>query len=277
MEQELSIAFIGGGNMAAALAAGLVDRVCPAGNIHVIDINQTGHAAWQAKGMTTATQGSAGLAACRVWVYAVKPQNMREVVASTRVWLRPDTLVISIAAGIAADTLGDWLGEPSAPWQKLIRCMPNTPALVGAGVTGLAALSAVDAQDRALATRLLEAVGEVVWLADDAALDAVTALSGSGPAYVFLFLEALIAGGQALGLDAQQARKLALGTLAGATALAARSDEPPAVLRERVTSKGGTTAAALEVFGAAGFSAIVEHAMQAAAQRSQALAKEFGQ
>jgi pyrroline-5-carboxylate reductase len=277
MKHELFIAFIGGGNMAAALAAGLAGQVCPAGNIHVIDINQDAHAAWQARGMTTATQASTALAACRVWIYAVKPQNMREVVASTRAWLRPDTLVISIAAGIASDTLSEWLGDASAPWQRLIRCMPNTPALVGAGVTGLTALPAVDANDRELARRLLEAVGEVVWVADDAALDAVTALSGNGPAYVFLFLEAMIAGVLALGLDAQQARKLALGTLAGATKLAAQSDESPTVLRERVTSKGGTTAAALDVFAASGFSDMVERAMQAAAQRSRELAKEFGQ
>jgi pyrroline-5-carboxylate reductase len=119
-------------------------------------------------------------------------------------------------------------------------------------------------------------VGEVVWVADDAALDGVTALSGSGPAYVFLFLEALVAGGQKVGLTAEQAKQLALGTLAGATRLAAESSEPLATLRERVTSKGGTTAAALNAFGAAGFAAIVEDAMAAAARRSRELAEEFG-
>ena len=276
MENQLSIAFIGGGNMAAALASGLAGKVCPAGNIHVIDINAEGHAAWQARGMTTATAGDETLARARVWIYAVKPQNMRDVVASTRQWLSADTLVISVAAGLRADTLAEWLGTPGAPWRRLVRCMPNTPALVGAGMTGLAALDGVDAADRELAARMLGSVGEVAWVADDAALDAVTALSGSGPAYVFLFLEALIEAGQSLGLSAEQARQLALGTFAGATKLAAESDDGPGVLRERVTSKGGTTAAALGVFNDADFRGLVGRALEAAARRSRELAQEFG-
>jgi pyrroline-5-carboxylate reductase len=155
--------------------------------------------------------------------------------------------------------------------------MPNTPALVGAGITGLAALPGVDAKDRALATRLLSSVGQVVWVEDDTALDAVTAVSGSGPAYVFLFLESLIAGAQKVGLSVEQARQLALATLAGATRLAESSAETPAVLRERVTSKGGTTAAALQVFEDAGFKTMVEQAVLAAARRSRELGEEFGQ
>jgi len=276
MKNELSIAFIGGGNMAAALASGLAGKVCPAGNIHVIDINQDGHAAWQARGMTTATAPDEALARCRVWVFAVKPQNMKDVVASTRQWLQDDTLVVSVAAGIRADTLAGWLGSPDAPFKRLVRCMPNTPALVGAGITGLAALDGVSEADRELAATLLASVGQVVWVADDAALDGVTALSGSGPAYVFLFLEALVAGGLKVGLTEAQAKQLALGTLAGATKLASESTEPLAVLRERVTSKGGTTAAALAAFGDAGLTGIVEDAMAAAARRSRELAEEFG-
>lgn len=276
MKNELSIAFIGGGNMAAALASGLAGKVCPAGNIHVIDINEDSHAAWQARGMTTATAPDEALARCRVWVFAVKPQNMKDVVASTRQWLQDDTLVVSVAAGIRADTLAGWLGSPETPFKRLVRCMPNTPALVGAGITGLAALDGVDASDRELAAQLLASVGQVVWVADEAALDAVTALSGSGPAYVFLFLEALVSGGMKVGLTEAQAKQLALGTLAGATQLAAQSSEPLSVLRERVTSKGGTTAAALAAFGAAGFTGIVEDAMAAAARRSGELAEEFG-
>ncbi|MGE8685928.1 MAG: pyrroline-5-carboxylate reductase [Achromobacter sp.] len=276
MKNELSIAFIGGGNMAAALASGLAGKVCAAGNIHVIDINQDAHAAWKTRGMTTATAPDEALARCRVWVFAVKPQNMKDVVASTRQWLREDTLVVSVAAGIRADTLAAWLGTPEAPFNRLVRCMPNTPALVGAGMTGLAALDGVGEADRELAARLLSSVGSVVWVDGDAALDGVTALSGSGPAYVFLFLEALVAGGQKVGLTAEQAKQLALGTLAGATRLAAESSEPLSTLRERVTSKGGTTAAALDSFGAAGFAGIVEEAMAAAARRSRELAEEFG-
>lgn len=276
MKNELSIAFIGGGNMAAALAAGLAGKVCPAGNIHVIDINEDSHATWQARGMTTAVAPSEALARCRVWVFAVKPQNMKDVVASTRQWLQDDTLVVSVAAGIRADTLAGWLGSPEAPFKRLVRCMPNTPALVGAGISGLAALDGVSQLDRELAAQLLASVGQVVWVADDAALDGVTALSGSGPAYVFLFLEALVSGGMKVGLTEAQAKQLALGTLAGATKLAAESTEPLSVLRERVTSKGGTTAAALAAFGTAGFPAIVEEAMAAAARRSGELAEEFG-
>jgi len=277
MKNELSIAFIGGGNMAAALASGLAGKVCPAESIHVIDINKDSHAAWQARGMTTAVAPDDALARCRVWVFAVKPQNMKDVVASARQWLQDDTLVVSVAAGIRADTLAGWLGTSDAPFKRLVRCMPNTPALVGAGVTGLAALDGVSEADRALAASLLESVGQVVWVADDAALDGVTALSGSGPAYVFLFLEALVAGGVKVGLTEAQSKQLALGTLAGATKLAAESSDPLSVLRERVTSKGGTTAAALAAFNAAGFAGIVEEAMAAAARRSRELAEEFGQ
>jgi len=276
MDTQLSIAFIGGGNMATALASGLAGKTCPAGNLHAIDPTPAVQDAWRARGATAAGAPDAALQACRVWIYAVKPQQLREAVAATRAWLQPGTLVISVAAGIRADTLSGWLGEPGSPWQNLVRCMPNTPALVGAGVTGLAALPGVDRAGRELAERLLGSVGQVVWVDDDAALDAVTALSGSGPAYVFLFLEALIAGGVAVGLSPEQARQLALGTLDGATRLAAQSDDPPSVLRERVTSKGGTTAAALQVFQQADLSAIVRHAIEAAAQRSRELAGEFG-
>ncbi|SOE49909.1 pyrroline-5-carboxylate reductase [Orrella dioscoreae] len=275
-QHTLSIAFIGGGNMAAALAAGLAGRLCPASAIHVLEINESAHDPWLAKGMTVSARPDDALAGRKVWVYAVKPQQLQEAVAATRAWLDDDTLVLSVAAGIRSDTLAAWLGTPDAPWQRLVRCMPNTPALVGAGATGLAALPGATAQDRDLAQSILGSVGLTVWVADDAALDAVTALSGSGPAYVFLFLESLIQGAQALGLDARQARQLALATLDGATQLAAESTESPAVLRERVTSKGGTTAAALAVFAQAQLPQTVAHAMAAAAQRGRELGDEFG-
>ncbi len=276
MQTTPRIAFIGGGNMAAALAAGLAGKICPADHIHVVEINAAAHQGWRDRGMTVAAAPDAALAQATVWIYAVKPQNMREVVAATRGYLRPDTLVISVAAGIRADTLAAWLGDGQQAWARLVRCMPNTPALVGAGASGLAALPGVSTDDRALAQAMLESVGQVTWVDDDAALDAVTALSGSGPAYVFLFIESLIAGGQALGLTAAQARELALATLAGATRLAAESDDPPALLRERVTSKGGTTAAALAVFEQDGLRDSVARAMQAAARRGHELGEEFG-
>jgi len=273
---DLRVAFVGGGNMATALAIGMAGKICPPGQIHAIDINPDGHAAWQARGATTAAQPDERLAQCNVWFFAVKPQYMRDAVKACQPWLRPGTLVISVAAGLRGDVLSQWLATDGQPWGNLVRCMPNTPALVGAGVTGMLALPGVSAADRALAQTMLESVGQVVWVDDDAGIDAVTALSGSGPAYVFRFLEALIAGGMAVGLDAEQARQLALGTFEGATKLAKESTESPSVLRERVTSKGGTTAAALKVFDDNDFMALVARAMAAAARRSRELAQEFG-
>jgi pyrroline-5-carboxylate reductase len=276
MDTNLHIAFIGGGNMASALGAGMAGNICPADRFHVVDINTAAHQAWIERGATAATAPDERLARCNVWFYAVKPQFMRDAVEASRPWLREGTLVVSVAAGIRGDVLANWLGGSAAPWPKLVRCMPNTPALVGEGVTGMLAMAGVAAPERALAEAMLASVGKVVWVDDDAAIDAVTALSGSGPAYVFRFIEALIEGGQQVGLSATQARELALATLSGATRLARESQDPPAVLRERVTSKGGTTAAALKVFEEADFMGLVAKAMQAAARRSRELADEFG-
>jgi pyrroline-5-carboxylate reductase len=201
---------------------------------------------------------------------------MKEVVLQCKPWMTNETLIISIAAGISISSLANWCGSPHAPYQNIVRCMPNTPALVGAGVTGLASPAGLSPDDHAIATALLSAVGKAVWVNDDAAIDAVTALSGSGPAYVFLFLEALVKGGEALGLTANQAQELALATLAGATKLAISSADSPATLRERVTSKGGTTAAALAIFKESHFVDIVSQAMRAADLRAAELSKEFG-
>lgn len=274
MNHTLSIGFIGGGNMASALAAGLVGRRVAPTQIHVVDINQAAQAAWKERGVSVSGVADERLSACGVWVYAVKPQVMREVVAQTKRWLN-DSLIISIAAGIQLDVLAKWLGADNAVWQRVVRCMPNTPALIGAGVSGLAGMPSLTESDRSLASELLGSVGDVVWVNDDAALDAVTALSGSGPAYVFLFLQALIDGAISLGLDAQQARSLALGTLSGATRLAAESTETPDVLRARVTSPGGTTAAALQVMLDHNLPGIIQTAMQQAAKRATELGQEF--
>ncbi len=275
MNPEFSIAFIGGGNMAAALISGLAGKLCPMSNIHVVEVNDALRQSWQDQGASTAASADETLSRCQVWIYAVKPQVMKEVALATRPWLK-DSLAISIAAGIRATDLAAWLGAGETPWPRIVRCMPNTPALIGQGVTGLATLEGVGQADRSLAQTILEAVGTVVWVDDEAALDAVTALSGSGPAYVFLFIEAMIEGGLALGLNAEQSRQLALATLAGATSLAAHSSETPATLRERVTSKGGTTAAALDVMNQDGLKQTVVHAMQAAAHRATEMADEFG-
>lgn len=275
MTKELSIAFIGGGNMANALAAGLIGKRCGAHDVHVIDVDQAVLDRWTEQGVTTATAPDPTLASRRVWILAVKPQYLKEATESCRPYLQEDTLVISIAAGIAAETIGAWLGSRQQPWTRLIRCMPNTPALIGAGAAGLMAMSGVSDEDKAVAQQLMRAVGDVVWVENDAQIDAVTALSGSGPAYVFLFLESLIQGAVDHGLSSEQARTLALATLAGATQLAALSPESLATLRERVTSKGGTTAAALEVFRDKQFPAIVHEAMDAARDRAAQLSKEF--
>lgn len=263
--------------MAGALGSGLIGKRCGAHDVHVIDPNEQTRQAWAAKGCTVAATPSAQMAGRRVWIFAVKPQSMKEAVQACRAHLRDDTLVISVAAGIPATVLANWLGTANAPHQRVIRCMPNTPALIGAGATGLMALPGVCSNDKAMAEQMMKAVGEFVWVDDDAGIDAVTALSGSGPAYVFLFLEAMISSGEKLGLNPEQARKLALATVRGATELAALSPETLATLRERVTSKGGTTAAALQVFETQNFPALVHQAMQAARQRAAELSQEFTQ
>ncbi|MYN12101.1 pyrroline-5-carboxylate reductase [Pusillimonas sp. TS35] len=273
--KAMTLAFIGGGNMASALGAGLIGKRCGAHDVHVIDPNEAARERWRKQGTTVAAAADETLASRNVWILAVKPQSLKEAVLACKPWLREDTLVISIAAGISAATLSRWLGEPERPWTRLVRCMPNTPALIGEGATGVMALKGVTQEDRAVAQQMLGAVGKVVWVDTDAHIDAVTALSGSGPAYVFLFLEALIQGGVAQGLTPEQARTLAFATLAGATELAALSPEPLATLRDRVTSKGGTTAAALDVFGREGFSGIVMQAMDAARDRAADMSREL--
>lgn len=274
MNHELTIAFIGGGNMASALGSGLIGKRCGAHDVHVIDIASSALASWAEQGCSTATAPDERLSEHRVWVLAVKPQYMKEAVASLRPYLQPDTLVVSIAAGISAETLGQWLGDADKPWGRIVRAMPNTPALIAAGATGLLAGDGISEADKAQVELLFKAVGEFVWVADDAALDVVTALSGSGPAYVFLFLESMIAAAVEQGMPHDQARRLALATVSGATQLAALSPESLSVLRERVTSKGGTTAAALQVFQQRDFSGAVSAAMRAAAQRAAELSRE---
>lgn len=271
-----SVAFIGGGNMANALVSGMLAQGCPTERVHVVEVLDTLQEQWRARSVSVSGAPDQALQQKDVWIFAVKPQQMREVVMQCRPCLTPNTLVISIAAGISIESLGKWLGDAVKPFGNIVRCMPNTPALVGAGVTGMSAPATTSAEDRKRATALLSTVGEVVWVDNDKAIDAVTALSGSGPAYVFLFLESLIKGGLALGLSEQQSRDLALSTLAGATKLAQQSTESPSVLRERVTSKGGTTAAALDVFGQQGFGATVVQAMAAADRRAAELSIEFG-
>lgn len=204
-------------------------------------------------------------------VLAVKPQQTREALMPLTGRLTHQ-IVLSIAAGLTLETLSHWLGG----YRRVIRAMPNTPALIGAGMTGLCALPDVSLNERLLAERLLGAVGATLWIEDEAMMDAVTAVSGSGPAYLFLFIEALQQAAEALGFEAETARRLAIETTLGAARLAASSDDPVATLRERVTSKGGTTAAALEVMEQRDVVGGILAGVKAAETRSGALARQLG-
>jgi pyrroline-5-carboxylate reductase len=272
MQNNLKICFIGGGNMAQALIGGLANKLTAAENIHVVDVNPDALAALSAQfGVQTSSVPGTEVAAADVLVLAVKPQQMREVASS----LAPQVsgqLVLSIAAGIRAVDLSRWLNGH----QAIVRTMPNTPALIGKGVTGMTASAGVTPEQRATADAILQAVGQTVWLEDENQLDAVTAISGSGPAYVFYFLEAMQKAAVDLGLTAEQGYALALATFTGASALAEQSPESASVLRERVTSKGGTTYAAITSMQAAGVGEAIAAAMQAAAKRSWEMGEEFG-
>lgn len=207
-----------------------------------------------------------------ILVLAVKPQKMQEVCRALAEALGSETLIVSVAAGITCASLSQWLGGERA----IVRCMPNTPSQIGMGATGLFAQSTVSATQKQQAETLLSAVGCVQWLADEALLDAVTAVSGSGPAYFFLLLEAMCEAGIEQGLSADSARSLAIQTARGAAELARRSDQSLSALRENVTSPGGTTAAALASFESQKFRQSVASAMQACAERARELAQELG-
>jgi pyrroline-5-carboxylate reductase len=269
----MNIVFIGGGNMAAALISGLVKVAGSGAQIHVVDRNPEAlERLAREYGVSTATGIDEGVRHAEVVVLAVKPQQMREVATALAPHLTRQ-LVLSIAAGIRSSDLTRWLGG----YDAIVRTMPNTPALIGMGVTGLAAQAGVNAAQREQADAVMRAVGKTVWLDDEAQIDAVTAVSGSGPAYVFYFLEAMQEAARAMGLNAEQGRELALATFTGAAQLAAQSDEAVDVLRARVTSKGGTTYAAIESMEAAGVKGAIVAAMQAAAARGKELGDELGQ
>jgi pyrroline-5-carboxylate reductase len=268
----MRITFIGGGNMATALIAGLAGKLTTAENIHVVDPDPEAlervHGAY---GVSTATAIDEQVAAGEVVVLAVKPQQMREVAALLRPHLSRQ-LVISIAAGIGGADLSRWLGGYGA----IVRCMPNTPALIGQGITGMVAMAGATEQQREAADSILRAVGKTVWLDDESLIDPVTAVSGSGPAYVFYFLESMQQAAVEMGLSAGQGKELALATFLGAAQLAAQSDDPLEVLRQKVTSKGGTTHAAITSMEQAGVKAAIIEAMKAAAARGRELGDELG-
>jgi pyrroline-5-carboxylate reductase len=272
MQNNLKICFIGGGNMAQALIGGLANKLTAAENIHVVDVNPDALAALSSQfGVQTSSAPGSEVTAADVLVLAVKPQQMREVASSLAPQMRGQ-LVLSIAAGIRAADLSRWLNGH----QAIVRTMPNTPALIGKGVTGMTSSSCVTPEQRETADAILRAVGQTVWLDDESQLDAVTAISGSGPAYVFYFLEAMQQAAVELGLTAEQGYALALATFTGASALAEQSPESASVLRERVTSKGGTTYAAIASMQGAGVGEAIATAMHAAAKRSREMGEEFG-
>lgn len=275
MASNMKIAFIGGGNMASALIAGLAGKLAAGADIHVVDPNADALARLHAQfGVTTAPAADAALARADVIVLAVKPQSMRDVAAQLLPLLDAarQPLLLSIAAGIRAADLSRWLGGYAA----IVRCMPNTPALIGMGIAGMVASAGVSAAQKEAADAIMRAVGATVWLDDEALIDPVTAVSGSGPAYVFYFIEAMQQAAVELGLSPEQGVQLALATFTGAAQLAAQSAEPVAVLRERVTSKGGTTYAALSSMEAGGVKAAIVAAVKAAAERGRQLGDELG-
>lgn len=269
----MKISFLGGGNMAAALIGGMLAKGFAANEMTVIELSADLRAQLAGRfGVRAIDAADDAVLASDVLMLAVKPQQMKAALAPLAGRLDEAMVVVSIAAGLRLNDLVRWLGGH----RRVVRCMPNTPALIGAGITGLYADPAVDAAGREAATSILAAVGATVWVADEALIDDVTAVSGSGPAYVFHFIEALEAAAAARGFDAGTARSLAVDTVLGAARLAAGSDESPTILRERVTSKGGTTEAALAVLIAHDLRGIVAEAVNAAARRGHELGDVLG-
>jgi len=273
----MGITFIGGGNMATALIGGMVARGRAAADFRVVE-----PLAEQRERLTARFPGihlhpevdARAVTGVDLVVLAVKPQQARAAAHALAPHLAAaaSPVVLSIIAGIRRADLARWLGPPA----RLVRAMPNTPALIGKGISGIYAGPDVDAPGRALAAAVLEAAGEVVWLASESMLDAVTAVSGSGPAYVFYFLEACEDAARKQGFTAAEARRLAYATFAGAVALAQESADPAATLRAQVTSKGGTTERALAVLEARAVKAAIVDAVAAAAERAQELGDAFG-
>ena len=277
--QSAHVTFIGGGNMGRALISGLLANGFEANQLSVVEANaSTGlqlHQDFGVQIISALDQITFDFSKNNVVVMAIKPQDFNVVAKSLRAKLKHATglgpLILSIAAGIRLQDMSRWLDH-----ERCVRAMPNTPALIGKGITGLFADAAVNSTDRALAETICNAVGQAVWVNEEKLMDAVTAVSGSGPAYVFAFLEAMQSSGEKLGLDSATARKLAYATLEGATQLAHNSDEHAGVLRERVTSKGGTTAAALDVLKQLDWHGALEKAIDAASQRGKAMGDELG-
>ena len=259
----MNIAFLGGGNMATALIGGLLAKGTDARSIAVVEMSPGAREKLGARHpVHVSTAPDAGVQRAEVLVLAVKPQDMRAALASLSGSI-DNKLVVSIAAGVRLDTLSRWLGGH----RRIVRCMPNTPALIGAGITGLYAPAEVGADDRKKAETILAAAGEVVWVKEERLLDVVTAVSGSGPAYVFWLIEQLATYAQSTGIARDDALRLAKHCVLGSARLAAGGNESPEQLRKNVTSKGGTTEAALEVFSQERLAERLRKALDAATKR----------
>jgi pyrroline-5-carboxylate reductase len=269
----MNISLIGGGNMARALVGGLIARGHRPDTLAVVEIDAEARATVSARFSvaTFAEIEAPAVSKADIVVIAVKPHNVRTVAQALAALLERQ-VVLTIAAGIRLADLSRWLRG----YRRLVRAMPNTPALIGAGIAGLYAMPGVDSEGRTRAAAVLDAVGATLWCEREEDLDAVTAVSGSGPAYVFYFLEALDAAAQELGFDPTQARRLALATFSGAIRLVEQSDSEPAVLRAQVTSKGGTTEAAIAALDDARVKAAIVAAVKAAGSRASELGDRFG-
>jgi len=268
----MNISFIGGGNMATAIIGGLIRQGVSPLQISVVEIDAARRQHLiQNFGITVSEYLSEGIDVSEIVVFSVKPQQLHDVAAQATKLLR-DKLIISIAAGIRANTLSKWLDNN----EYIVRAMPNTPALIGKGVTGLYALPSVDTQQKEQAANILNVVGTTIWVDEEALLDTVTALSGSGPAYVFYFLEAMQEAGVTLGLSSDLARQLAVQTFLGATHLAAESNDALATLRSRVTSKGGTTEQALLSLEQSNVKQAFIRAIRASYDRSRQMGDDLG-
>ena len=277
--QPMNTVFIGGGNMARAMISGLLQQGADPKSICAIETKaQTAKLLendFLIPTYSAVANARQKIESAHIIVLAIKPQDFKNAATELSQYLQAiahGPAILSIAAGIQIADMSRWL-----EYSACIRAMPNTPALINQGITGLFAPACISEQQRQYAQTIGSAVGKVIWVPNESQMDAVTALSGSGPAYVFAFLEALQAGGEKMGLTPEIARELAYQTLMGATALALQSSESPMSLRQKVTSKGGTTAAALEVLDQQRWAAILQDALLAAQKRGAAMAKEFGQ
>jgi pyrroline-5-carboxylate reductase len=271
-----TIGFIGGGNMAGSLIGGLVNAGFSASNITVAEPDETrGKLLHDQFGIKTCTNNNETLA-CDVIILAVKPQVLRTVCQQLDTSTVKDSFFISIAAGVKSTDINRWLSSSRNKNFAIVRCMPNTPALLQCGASGLYANDLVTEKQKQQAEQVMQAVGLVIWVDDETRMNAVTAVSGSGPAYFFLMMEAMQQAGEELGLTPQIAQQLVLQTALGAARMAKESENTPAELRQQVTSKGGTTEQAILSFQSAGFRQIVYEAMKAANDRSGSLADELG-